>query len=212
MRQPPNRRAALDQYRQIAHKYDGMVVMRATRRRAVDLLGLTEGGVVLEVGCGTGLNFPTLRQYIGESGRIIGVDQSSDMIQEAQDRILASGWKNIQLILAPVEEATLNTEADALLFSYTHDILQNPEAVRRATRGVRVGGRVVALCTTWDESARPSWANFLFRRLSRKYVTTFDGFHTPWRYLVEHLEQVKLSHYLWGTSTIVVGRVRLPGI
>src|SRR5207244_1242256 len=56
------------------------------RAAAVDLLGLTPGQVVLDVGCGTGLCFSYLQQRIGPSGTIIGIDRSAEMLAYADLR------------------------------------------------------------------------------------------------------------------------------
>ncbi|MCI0519466.1 MAG: hypothetical protein L0Z70_04335, partial [Chloroflexi bacterium] len=44
------------------------------RRQAVAALALQPGGRVVDIGCGTGLNFPLLVQAVGSEGEIIGVD------------------------------------------------------------------------------------------------------------------------------------------
>ncbi|WP_319548463.1 methyltransferase domain-containing protein [Desulfogranum marinum] len=44
------------------------------RHHAIDFLGNLEGATVLDVGCGTGRNFPLLVERVGEHGNIIGVD------------------------------------------------------------------------------------------------------------------------------------------
>src|SRR6516165_285111 len=46
------------------------------RKRAVDRLNLRRGDRVLEVGCGTGMNFSFLRDAVGPEGSIYGVDLS----------------------------------------------------------------------------------------------------------------------------------------
>jgi len=38
--------------------------------------------VVLDLACGTGLNFPALERAVGPAGRIIGIDLSADVFQE----------------------------------------------------------------------------------------------------------------------------------
>jgi hypothetical protein len=53
-------------------------------KRAVDRLNLRCGDRVLEVGCGTGRNFPFLRQALGPEGSIYGVDLSAGMLREAR--------------------------------------------------------------------------------------------------------------------------------
>ena len=47
---------------------------RPQRLRAVHALGLGAGDSVIDVACGTGLNFPLIEEVIGPAGRIVGVD------------------------------------------------------------------------------------------------------------------------------------------
>src|ERR1700689_1048422 len=65
---------------------------RAQRLRAVRALGLRAGDSVVDVACGTGLNFRLLEEVIGPDGRIVGVDLTDAMLARAQDRIKANGW------------------------------------------------------------------------------------------------------------------------
>lgn len=47
---------------------------------ALQYLDLTAGQTVLDVGCGSGAAFPTLRDAVGPSGRVVGVDYSPRML------------------------------------------------------------------------------------------------------------------------------------
>ena len=73
---------------------------RAQRRRAVQALGLRAGDNVIDIACGTGLNFPLIEEVIGPDGRIVGVDLTDAMLAHAQDRIETNGWSNISLVQA----------------------------------------------------------------------------------------------------------------
>src|ERR1700760_3651529 len=73
---------------------------RTQRLRAVQALGLGPGGTVIDLACGTGLNFPLLQQGVGPAGRIIGVDLPDSVLARAQDRIKAHGWSNVSLVQA----------------------------------------------------------------------------------------------------------------
>src|SRR5581483_1795204 len=64
---------------------------RAQRHRAVQALGLRPGSRVIDIACGTGLNFPLIEQAIGPGGRITGVDLTDAMLARAQDRTKANG-------------------------------------------------------------------------------------------------------------------------
>lgn len=62
----------------------------AYRRAAVARLALRPGDTVVEVGCGTGLNFSLLERAVGTCGTIIGVDlRGCVSLSEADDRSLA---------------------------------------------------------------------------------------------------------------------------
>jgi len=68
------------------------------RRRAVEMLRLRRGDVVLDLGCGPGIMFSLLEKKIREQGRIIGVDYVEEMIKQCRKLIKKKKWKNITLI------------------------------------------------------------------------------------------------------------------
>ena len=70
----------------------------AYRKLAVEDLKLNRGDTVVELGCGTGLNFRLLRDRVGPAGRIVGVDLTAEMLSTANKRIERNNWTNIELI------------------------------------------------------------------------------------------------------------------
>src|ERR1700685_3880348 len=67
---------------------------RTQPRRVVQALGLRAGDTVIDMACGTGLNFPLLQKAVGPGGRIVGVDLTDAMLARAQDRIETNSWSN----------------------------------------------------------------------------------------------------------------------
>jgi len=63
------------------------------------------------------------------------------MLALARDRADSSGWVNVTLIEAAVEEAEFDVCADVALFSFTHDVLQSPSAVANVVAPLHPGGR-----------------------------------------------------------------------
>lgn len=143
--QGSDRAQALAQYRQRATVYDlEMALFEPIRRKAISRLALQRGDVVLDVGCGTGLSLGLLRLGIGTAGRIIGIDQSQEMIEQARERVAQSHWNNVTLLCSPVETVEISWMADVALFHFTHDVLRRPDAVVNVVHHLKPGAHVVA--------------------------------------------------------------------
>jgi ubiquinone/menaquinone biosynthesis C-methylase UbiE len=119
---------------------------RGQRLRTVQALGLRAGDTVVDVACGTGLNFPMLEKAIGPGGRIIGVDLTDAMLAHAQHRIEANGWSNISLVQADAADFDFPAEVNAILSTYA--LSQVPECAEVIAHGAAAltgGGRWVVL-------------------------------------------------------------------
>ena len=69
------------------------------RTKAVHLLQLPKGGRALDVGCGTGGSFPYLRDAVGETGEVVGVEISPDVARAAERRIDVNHWSNVKVVV-----------------------------------------------------------------------------------------------------------------
>ncbi|MDP8969833.1 MAG: methyltransferase domain-containing protein [Actinomycetota bacterium] len=205
------RRRALQSYRQWAASYDLVsAVAGPIRRRAVDRLDLRPGDVVLDVGCGTGLSFPLIEDRIGPQGRLVGVDLSPDMLDEARRRVRRHRWDNVTLLCAAARDAQIPVRADAALFCLVHDILRSPRGLENTVAHLKPGARVVAAGAKWA----PWWApavNLTVWVLNRPFVTTFQGFRRPWEALDRHVPDLQVeilpaylagAYIAWGTTRL----------
>jgi phosphatidylethanolamine/phosphatidyl-N-methylethanolamine N-methyltransferase len=150
-------RAARLPLSEIARRYDRVarfyrlieplfLIHTGARRRAVAALKLNSGNSVLEIGCGTGRNFPYLSGAIGPSGSVIGVDASAGMLAEARRLSRDRGWANVQLINADASRFGLDEDVDGILFSLSYSVLPDPvPAAEAAWRRLRPGGRLVVM-------------------------------------------------------------------
>src|SRR5262245_22046858 len=89
------------------------------RRNAVARLRVAPGSDVLEIGCGTGLNFKYVIEAQQSRGRLVGLDFSADMLRRAERRVSARGWRNIDLVQADATQMSLGRQFDAILFGYS---------------------------------------------------------------------------------------------
>lgn len=161
-----------DRYRLSARFYDLISaerpVYRAGRMAAIDLLALRAGHRVLDIGCGTGLNFPHLQRRIGPTGSITAVDASPQMLRQAQRRADSAGWSNVRLIGA--DATTMQPPAlqagvgfDAVIATYTLSLMPHWRQAIALMMGVaRPGARIavvdmqkpVGRATLWTPLAR----------------------------------------------------------
>lgn len=109
------------------------------------LLGRVEAGeVVLDLGCGAGTDLLIAAQMTGPSGRAIGVDMTSAMLDRARTSADQMGLMNVELHetlveTLPVEDASV----DAVISNGVIDLIPNKEAVfDEVDRVLRPGGRL----------------------------------------------------------------------
>jgi ubiquinone/menaquinone biosynthesis C-methylase UbiE len=117
------------------------------RQQAIETLSLTSGECVLEVGCGTGNSFASLRDAADSSGTIVGLDISRGMVRSARDRILAATWQNVHVIRGDTRRSPLATETfDAAYASMSLSAVPHPQrAIDAVKAALRPGGRFVVL-------------------------------------------------------------------
>ena len=119
---------------------------RALRLQAIRALGLRAGDSVIDIACGTGLNFPLIEDVIGPDGRIVGVDLTDAMLAQAHDRIETNGWSNVSLVQADAAEFDFPAEVDAILSTYAMSQLpRSAEVIAHGAAALSAGGRWVVL-------------------------------------------------------------------
>jgi demethylmenaquinone methyltransferase / 2-methoxy-6-polyprenyl-1,4-benzoquinol methylase len=177
----------------IAPVYDRMNTLMTAgmdgrwRRAAVHETGLRPGGSVLDVACGTGKMTGALAGVAGPQGRVVGVDLSQGMLDEAGKAL--SGLSNVELRLGnalalPVESAIF----DAATIAFGLRNLSDFEAgFREMARAVRPGGRVVCLELS---QPRPRILGSLYRatfRVSAPVMGTLFRRRSAYAYLPNSL-------------------------
>lgn len=175
------------------------------RRRAIDLLPLSEGDAVVDVGCGTGLCFERLVGRVGPTGTVVGVEPAPAMRELAAERVKDRGWTNVMLVDSPVESAALPV-VDHALFCAVHDVLRSAAALDNVLAYVRPGGAVAATGGKWA----PSWAipvNAAVVAAHAPFVDTFGGFDRPWARLAERVPELQVTSLALGGGFLAWGRL-----
>jgi demethylmenaquinone methyltransferase/2-methoxy-6-polyprenyl-1,4-benzoquinol methylase len=183
---------------------------RAQRHRAVQTLGLRAGDSVIDIACGTGLNFPLIEEVIGPDGRIIGVDLTDAMLARAQDRIAANAWSNIRLVQADAAEFAFPSEVNAILSTYA--LSQVPECadvIARGAAALSAGGRWVALDLKLPDNT-PRWLGSLGTAIVRPFASIDEWImRRPWEAIrtamQEELTDLSWIELFFGTAFIAAG-------
>jgi SAM-dependent methyltransferase len=106
----------------------GQIYERFTRRMFVEA-GITTGMHVLDVGCGPGEVSLIVADLVGETGRVVGVDASADMLQVAQTRMQVAGLTQASFMAADLRNLALDRQFDAIVGRFILMHLPDPEAV-----------------------------------------------------------------------------------
>jgi demethylmenaquinone methyltransferase/2-methoxy-6-polyprenyl-1,4-benzoquinol methylase len=204
----------IETYRRRARRYDIVSQLyypqRAHRRRAVGALGLRPGDSVVEIACGTGLNFPLIEQEIGPTGRIVGVDVTDAMLAQAQHRIVTSGWSNVSLVQADAAEFEFPTGVHAILATYPHALLpESGQVIAHGAAALSPGGRWVVLDLKVPDNI-PHWlAQFGVATVGRS--TSLDEWivRRPWEAIrvamQDTLADVFWTELFFGIAYLAVG-------
>ena len=203
----PNRSTALRQYRSRARIYDlELFLFEPVRQRAIELLRLKNGERVLDVGCGTGLSFTALEDLVGADGSIVGIEQSPEMLERARARAADNNWSNVEFVSASVEEAAIESAADAALFHFTHDIMRTPKALANVVSHLKPGARIVAAGLKWAP-VRTLPLNLFVWNAALRSTSTLEGLARPWSNLETILQELEVEQMLGGTVYVASGIV-----
>ncbi|MEO8925154.1 MAG: methyltransferase domain-containing protein [Caldimonas sp.] len=121
--------------------------------RAMELLALSSGATVLELGCGNGVFLPRLAAAVGSSGKVVGVDHSAELIAQAVARMAEARLDGVvhfevgDAYALPFEDGTFDAAHCERVLMH----LEDPNAaLSELARVVKPGGIIVC--------AEPDWA------------------------------------------------------
>jgi arsenite methyltransferase len=105
---------------------------------------LREGEVVVDLGCGGGLDVILAAQKVGPAGRAIGIDMTPEMIDRARAAAAKAGAANAAFHLAPIDALPLaDGSVDCVISNCVINLAPDKRAVfREMFRVLKPGGRV----------------------------------------------------------------------
>ena len=135
-----------------------------------------KGQKILDLATGTGIVAIRAAQIVGKQGKVIGVDFSSVMLQQAQQKIDELGLENIELIEADAEYIDFENESfDVIICSsaivYFRDIYK---ALQNWYRWLKKGGAIAFSCCSEQSYAAP-----LIIKAAAKYGISLQNINEP---------------------------------
>lgn len=105
---------------------------------------LREGEVVLDLGSGGGIDCFLARSYVGDSGLIIGVDMTPEMIKLARDNARKGNYTNVEFRLGEIENLPLADQTvDVIISNCVINLsLDKDRVFKEAYRVLKKGGRL----------------------------------------------------------------------
>ncbi len=212
-----NKDQIINLYRRRAGKYDltanlyYIIGVRESRYRkiAVSEMGLKLGDTVVEIGCGTGLNFKYLIKSVGSEGKVIGVDLTDKMLEKAKQRIQRNGWGNIELIHSDAADYQFPNGLNGVISTFALTLMpEYEEIMKKASEALAPGGRMVIA----DLKMPEKWPKWLVRFglfITKPFGVTLDlTERKPWEKMKRYFDIVRFNELYGGSLYIATGEKR----
>ncbi|NHJ39210.1 MAG: methyltransferase domain-containing protein [Asgard group archaeon] len=113
-----------------------------------DLSGIAEikeGDIIVDFGSGSGYDLIRAAKLTGENGRVIGIDMTPEMVNQAQENAKKMKLENVIVKLGEIEKVPLdNNMADLVISNCVINLSPDKQAVfNEAYRILKSGGRLV---------------------------------------------------------------------
>ena len=105
---------------------------------------LKPGEVVVDLGCGGGLDIFLASPKVGPEGRAIGIDMTPEMIERARRNAEKGGYTNVEFHLAKIDKLPLeDNSVDCVISNCVINLAPDKQAVfREIARVLKPGGRL----------------------------------------------------------------------
>lgn len=179
---------------------------QAYRRMAVEKLHLQKGATVVEIGCGTGLNFPLIQRYIGQEGKIIGIDLTDKMLAQARKRVQAHVWTNVELVQTDAATYTFPENVNGIISTFAITLMPEYESIiKNGSEALAPGGHLVIL----DLKKPDKWPMWLVRLgvwITKPFGVTLDlSDRHPWEAVNKYLASTFFIEFFGGYAYISAG-------
>lgn len=104
--------------------------------------GIKTGNHVLDLGCGAGIDVFRAAKVVGETGFVIGVDMTAEMVAQARKNAVRGGYQNTQFKLGEIEDLPIpDSSQDVVISNCVINLVLDKElAFKEIYRTLKPGG------------------------------------------------------------------------
>jgi SAM-dependent methyltransferase len=192
-----------------------LALVRPARQRAVEAMDLGAGDTVVDMGTGTGANLPLLRDAVGETGSVIGIDASPKMLQRARIRIANQGWENVSVLQGDIRDPPIEGPVDGICSAFVAVMYDDPRTLLEPWADLVESGAIATLYSGPSQGGYAPAVNAFLRGYLRVFEAGWDveGDRTPIEVLTHRGERVRTTLTALADSTtheeFAIGLVKL---
>jgi len=170
---------------EVAREYSRVaIVQKNAGIRLIELLRIGEKDDVLDAGCGNGALTAVIREIT--KGRIVGIDSSRKMIEEAKKRV-----KGVEFYVMRVEDLEFENEFDIIFSNSSFQWFDADRALERFKACLRDGGKVGVQAPARKDYS-PTFLRAVEAVRNSEIGKIFKHFRSPWFFLDSEEEYIKL--------------------
>lgn len=141
--------------------------------RSYQMMNLSSGDMVLDVGCGPGIDAYNLLKLVGDHGKVIGLDNDEKMISEAQESYTGA---NVEFIRAdvcsiPYPDNHFDAVRAERLFQVLPQEIEPESVLKELVRVTKENGIIVLVDTDWGSASVDYHDDELTNRLLHFFAT-----------------------------------------